>query len=205
MAIGKLTSEHFKVVGRNKKSLALLFNGNTVVLFHGGQRCQPSQVMMNALEALVPERMVNFAVLYVQNELELIRKSRGTTTPITATPTLIFYAEGQPREMYSITATNMKPQHIRSFIQNCVKKHPIRHMPPPSQSFSHPMMNQSRQQQQFVPTMTDAIRHNQNNPRQKRAIFNQDSYSIWDQDSESPEFDQPEGSIPYNARWEADH
>lgn len=202
MAIGKLTSGHFKVVGRNRKTLVIPFNGNTVVLYHGGQRCHPSQVMMSALETLVPERMVNFAVLYTSNELELIRKSRTTSTPITATPTLIFYSEGHPKEMYSITATNMKPQHIRNFIQNCVKKYPIRQMPPPAQSFSHPMMNQ-QPRQQFVPSMNEAVR--QNNPQRKRGLYNTDNYTIWDQDTEAPEFDRPEGSIPYNARWETEH
>jgi len=97
MSVQQLTSQHFTVTGQQKKTLNLRAGGNVMVLFKM-QNCPGCRGFEPILHQLAGEGRypVTYATIDVGVYRDVAARSKQTTAPITAVPTIILYIDGRP-------------------------------------------------------------------------------------------------------------
>lgn len=134
MVVHQLSSQNFKVVGRNKKTLNLNIGGYVLVFFkmQNCAGCKAFEPQFHNLASM--EQRVKFAILDVGQFTDVAARSRSTTTSIQSVPYILLYVNGVPMAHYT-GKKNMNS--IQSFLTKILSQ-----APPPSGNSE--FMSQSR-------------------------------------------------------------
>ncbi len=102
MSVHQLSSQNFKVVGRNRKTLNVNLSGNVLVFFkmQGCAGCGTFEPIFHQLASANNDH-INYAVCDLSNHREVVAMSRQTATPIQAVPLIILYVDGNPLAKYT--------------------------------------------------------------------------------------------------------
>lgn len=211
MSINFLTAENFVVMGTKQKILAINVPGNVLVFFkmQKDNYCAEFEPIFASLAR--KEKRVNFAVLNITENREVVISSRDTNTPITAVPVIILYINGRPHAKFN--GTKNIPS-IQNFITKALQASSASSAPPPRHQQFMPPPSNGRVRQElddhqqgvngkaWVPDIGAA-------PSMKGIIKGAGGRSGYAQgmnveDEDEPRLMIPDTVIPHNAPWEAD-
>jgi len=202
MSIHQLTSQHFTIVGRQRKALSLQMGGAVLVFFkmQSCQGCAAFEPIFNQLAA--EDRRVGYAVIDIGVYRDVVGMSRQTTTPIQTVPTIILYIEGRP---------HAKPKKkdimsLRSFLSGALSKAPPQAAAAASRPSQQPFMPNQQypqpQQKYYQPEMDGRM------PSMKGVRGGGNGQSMYAQLNQADEDDDmkmliPEQITPHNKPWDS--
>lgn len=215
MSITSITTRNFRVVGTSKKMLGIDVSGPVLLLFtaDGCQGCAEFSPIFNNLANV--ENRARCIVINISHNREVIAMSRQTVSPITVTPTLVFYNNGIPIAKFS------KRKDIRSIRESITK---IQGTPGYARSQrSQPQSQRGRYQQpgastQFVHSegqggmyggggYSQQQQHSANRHTIKPEFSQMPNMSginnNYVEDDDDMKLNRPNAIIPYNLPWEA--
>ncbi|HMP31045.1 MAG TPA: thioredoxin family protein [Saprospiraceae bacterium] len=101
--INILTAQNFVFIGNKNKSLGINVDGNVLVYFkiNGDPNCNVFDPVFSQLAA--KENRAMLAILDIQQNSNVYRMSKETSTPLQAVPLLILYVNGRPHAKFNGT------------------------------------------------------------------------------------------------------
>lgn len=136
-AVHQLTSQNFRIVGTNRKTLNITAPGILLVFFKmaGCPGCAQFEPVFYQLPNI--ERRVNYAIVDLSQQRDVVKMSRSTVTPIDTVPFIMLYADGRPRAKYT---GKKRVQDIQAFLNKILPQ--LRQNFTPQQNFA-PQRGQS--------------------------------------------------------------
>ncbi len=121
MSLHQLTTQNFHLVGRQRKTLNINLQGNVLVFFkmQGCVGCNAFEPVFYQLAGI--EKRINYGMVDLTPNRNVINMSRQTNTPIQAVPSLIFYINGRPHAKYN---GKKNIQALRGFIAKALQSAP---------------------------------------------------------------------------------
>lgn len=101
--INVLTTQHFVLIGNKSKSLGINVNGNVLVYFKisGDPNCNAFEPVFVKLAA--NENRAMLAILDIQQNQQVFKMAKESSTPLMAVPLLILYVNGRPHAKFNGT------------------------------------------------------------------------------------------------------
>jgi len=196
MPVHKLSDQHFKVAGQQKKNLILNVSNPTLVFFKTQEcsACSNFEPIFNALSN--SEKRVMFAILNLTQFKQIAKMSQVTTTPISTVPFLLLYFGGKPISRFT---GKKDAQSLSSFIDktlNYLKSNSG--AVAPQQNTGGYIAPQQQSQQQYNGPVMSAMNNN-------RAPTKSDGTGYTLDETEDEEcLLTPDAIVPYNVAWRTD-
>ena len=183
-----LSTEHFNIQGKQKKTLVVSLQGNVLVVFVSPncQGCEQLYPILSKLESV--DQRVKYASINTAKNKDVIRLSRESSTPIQYTPTLIFYSDGKPFALFKGTKNITSLQSfITKAIEGCGTTTPSKQKGMNSAYHnSMPKSGRKHAEEKYLPDFG-------RNYKGKEVVI---------PDDEEHQLQLPPNVIPYNMAWE---
>jgi hypothetical protein len=144
MSLRQFTSQDFQIINGQKKSLNIT-QGGIYLIFYKIQGCQGCSAFEPIfLQLSTEDKRVNYGILDLTYNRDIIKVSRDTTTVIEKVPHLILYVQGSPRALFKGEKNLLS---LKSFLTGALSQITVQPLPSVDVRGA---MHQQPQQQTFV-------------------------------------------------------
>jgi hypothetical protein len=126
MPIQQVNSSHFKIIGQRSKTLSILLGGNLLVYFTTSNESDGCRQFDDIFKQLASsEKRLQYVVCDVARDVNIVRMSNETTTPIKSVPFVIIYINNMPKAF--MPGSNL--QKMRVFINDIIQRESVAQSP----------------------------------------------------------------------------
>jgi len=219
--VQQLTSRNFSLSGGQKKFLNIDRPG-PVLCFFSMDSCPGCRTLTPIFNQIAREEpSINYAIINLTSNRDIVAMSRQSTTSISAVPCLLFFVDGNPFAKYNGKKSNVD---IKSFIRKILQQMNSSHQQPTPREFvpRGGSYDNNYSTQQMIPQQghagyTQQGQHIPPNggqskswmpdigqpPKTKGHNKRESNYLDDVEDEEEDKLLLPEQIIPYNTPWES--